>query len=256
MKIRMSLAALASSAAVASAQPHGGDIVLQLVDSKIATAICDDNGQIFPACTFEGEMAGGETDEPGFDSGQGEFPDGCEIGFTIRRALREWAAGTFETIPDERLAISWGPFGPVTTPTDDTPVEGFPLGVSAGGEFHCHYDFVLSGPAEPGVYLLELGMWSDRPEIGPSEPLYIVFNNGMDEVVHEEAIAWWEANRAWCTAQDCVADFNGDGVVDTRDVIVCLNAWTAGDPAADTNGDGAVDSRDVIFFLNLWTTGC
>jgi hypothetical protein len=54
----------------------------------------------------------------------------------------------------------------------------------------------------------------------------------------------------------CAADFNGDGSVDTRDVIAFLNAWSAGDDSADSNGDGVVDTRDVILFLNLWTAGC
>jgi len=54
----------------------------------------------------------------------------------------------------------------------------------------------------------------------------------------------------------CVADFNGDGVVDTRDVLAFLNAWASGDGAADINGDGVVDTRDVLAFLNLWNAGC
>jgi probable HAF family extracellular repeat protein len=54
----------------------------------------------------------------------------------------------------------------------------------------------------------------------------------------------------------CTADFNGDGGVDTRDVIAFLNAWVAGQGSADIDGNGVVDTRDVIAFLNLWTTGC
>lgn len=54
----------------------------------------------------------------------------------------------------------------------------------------------------------------------------------------------------------CAADFDGDGMVDTRDVLAFLNAWTAGDLDADANGDGVIDTRDVLVFLNLWTAGC
>jgi len=54
----------------------------------------------------------------------------------------------------------------------------------------------------------------------------------------------------------CRADFNGDGVVNTIDVLAFLNAWTARDPRADFNGDGTIDTRDVLVFLNAWTTGC
>ncbi len=55
---------------------------------------------------------------------------------------------------------------------------------------------------------------------------------------------------------DCYADFNGDGVVDTRDVLAFLNAWNAGDPSADCDGNRLIDTRDVLCFLNLWNAGC
>jgi hypothetical protein len=58
------------------------------------------------------------------------------------------------------------------------------------------------------------------------------------------------------TEADCVADFNGDGEVNTQDVLAFLNAWTAGDDSADINGDGEVNTQDVLAFLNLWTAGC
>jgi hypothetical protein len=54
----------------------------------------------------------------------------------------------------------------------------------------------------------------------------------------------------------CVADFNGDGSVNTQDVIAYLNAWSAKDPRADVNGDGSVNTQDFIAFLNLWVAGC
>ena len=55
---------------------------------------------------------------------------------------------------------------------------------------------------------------------------------------------------------DCVADFNADGSVNTQDVLAFLNAWSAGDTSADINGDGTVNTQDVLAFLNLWGAGC
>jgi hypothetical protein len=55
---------------------------------------------------------------------------------------------------------------------------------------------------------------------------------------------------------ECRADFNGDGAVDTLDVLAFLNAWAAGDDSADINGDGEVNTQDVLEFLNLWNAGC
>lgn len=54
----------------------------------------------------------------------------------------------------------------------------------------------------------------------------------------------------------CAADFDGNGSVDTRDLIGYLNAWNARDAAADCDGDGAIDTRDLICYLNAWNEGC
>lgn len=53
-----------------------------------------------------------------------------------------------------------------------------------------------------------------------------------------------------------IPDFNRDSLLDTRDVLAFLNAWTTGDPGADFTGDGTVDTRDVLEFLNRWNEGC
>jgi hypothetical protein len=62
----------------------------------------------------------------------------------------------------------------------------------------------------------------------------------------------------WAVAAgaDCSADFNGDGAVDSRDVIAFLNAWSARESSADCDANGLIDSRDVICFLNAWSAGC
>lgn len=54
----------------------------------------------------------------------------------------------------------------------------------------------------------------------------------------------------------CRVDINGDGSVDSRDVIAFLNAWTNQAQEADWNGDGVVDTRDFLAFLNEWVAGC
>lgn len=54
----------------------------------------------------------------------------------------------------------------------------------------------------------------------------------------------------------CPADFDGDGAVNTRDVLAFLNTWASGDAGADFNGDGVVNTQDVLAFLNAWAAGC
>lgn len=39
-------------------------------------------------------------------------------------------------------------------------------------------------------------------------------------------------------------------------VLAFLNAWAARDPASDFNEDGVIDTRDMVAFLNAWTVGC
>jgi subtilisin family serine protease len=57
-------------------------------------------------------------------------------------------------------------------------------------------------------------------------------------------------------ADECAPDVNGDGRVDTQDVLAFLNLWAAGDARADFNTDGLIDTRDVLSFLNAWAAGC
>jgi len=57
-------------------------------------------------------------------------------------------------------------------------------------------------------------------------------------------------------ADPCPADFNGDTVVNTLDVLAFLNAFTSGDPSADFNGDTTINTLDVLAFLNAYAAGC
>ena len=54
----------------------------------------------------------------------------------------------------------------------------------------------------------------------------------------------------------CLADFNGDGSVNTLDVLAFLNAWVANDPRAEVNCDLVINTQDVLAFLNAWNAGC
>ena len=58
------------------------------------------------------------------------------------------------------------------------------------------------------------------------------------------------------TVPACPGDFNGDGSVNTQDVLAFLNAWTSDDPSSDCTGDGNINTQDVLCFLNAWTAGC
>ena len=83
--------------------------------------------------------------------------------------------------------------------------------------------------------------------------------------LYEVTLIAWDSNGVYADSEPvkfylqtpaCDADFNGDGSVNTQDVLAFLGAWAAGDGSADMNGDGSVNTQDVIAFLNLWAAGC
>ncbi len=53
-----------------------------------------------------------------------------------------------------------------------------------------------------------------------------------------------------------IADFSGDGTIDTIDFLLFLNLWTSGDLQADVNLDGSINTLDFLFYLNAFTSGC
>jgi len=50
--------------------------------------------------------------------------------------------------------------------------------------------------------------------------------------------------------QECPADFDGDGDVDTADLLHLLGAW--GTPDGDVDGDGDTDTADLLALLAAW----
>jgi hypothetical protein len=49
---------------------------------------------------------------------------------------------------------------------------------------------------------------------------------------------------------ECPADFNGDGQIDTSDLLYLLSAW--GTPDGDVDGDGDTDTADLLALLAAW----
>ncbi len=58
------------------------------------------------------------------------------------------------------------------------------------------------------------------------------------------------------TGSVCVADFNGDGVLNFFDVSAFLTDFNAGLNSADLNNDGLLNFFDVSAFLTAYTAGC
>lgn len=54
----------------------------------------------------------------------------------------------------------------------------------------------------------------------------------------------------------CLADLNGDGVLDFFDISAFLTAFANQDPASDFSGDGLFDFFDISAFLQAYSNGC
>ncbi len=180
---------------------HAGDISLIVEpNGKMRTArqVVLPSGKTLtlPERVFPAEFSdlGGVvfSDEPGWDVQDGTLPASSLLGFDIHKALRVWDGSGFGTIPAETLTIELGPQSR-TTPGSDVIVPGFGLKVDEEGGLHAHFEYVLDLPASTGVYLLELSMWSDAGLTG-TRPFWIVFNHGMDELTHDEAVFWVYSN--------------------------------------------------------------
>lgn len=55
---------------------------------------------------------------------------------------------------------------------------------------------------------------------------------------------------------DCIADCDGDGSVNTLDFLCFLNAFNGGDPSSDCDGNGTINTLDFLCFLNEFAAGC
>jgi hypothetical protein len=192
----------------------------------------------------------------------GQFPDPLPSGW-VEPDVIETTGDAFVT-GSGRI---YSPFGPinveVTVPNYDTGSgqTTLLLQVRTIG-FDLDFDnVVLDGSVLP-VDIVELsrqtGSMGDEVdtlfvfEVDGNAPLYVFDIPTAEAHVSIDAISV----DTLASGENCVADFNGDGAVNTQDVIGFLNAWVAGDSRADINGDGAVNTQDVIGFLNLWVAGC
>ncbi len=63
-------------------------------------------------------------------------------------------------------------------------------------------------------------------------------------------------NATGTVPPSCVADWNGDGVLDFFDILGFLDDFSLGNPEADINGDGVIDFFDIQEFLQLFAAGC
>lgn len=211
------------------------------------------------------------TDDPGISalSGSG-LPASSLLGFNILEDLLYWNGEgeiSFGPVPnDEQLRIRLGGQNRFAG-TNTGFVDGFFFSVvGSGGQMHVHLSFFLHGAdgnavpasidgieATPGIYLLTLELKNDDADVASSDPIYIVFNNGVEECLHCTALTWVGARLA---EDRPVSDLDFDEDADLDDFAIWSSCFTGPATtwtdeccqAADLNRDGTVDLIDFALF--------
>jgi hypothetical protein len=157
-------------------------------------------------------------DDPGFNTvGPSLFPPGSQLSFNVPGAavfglpsnLTYWdgtGAVSFAAVPSgETLRLNRGSQDR-TIGGGTSAIAGFAIDTAeANGALHEHLTSFLQGsdgnvnPADgvvaaDGIYLVPIELASSDPTIAASLPLFLVYNNGLDEAVHDMAIEWVETN--------------------------------------------------------------
>jgi len=232
---------------------HDGDIGIVIDDGRLATVRFAASGtepeSVFGA-TFGDTGIARFTSNPGFEALPGTFAPGSRTGFNLRSGLLRFTGAAVEGVADERVEAK---FLTLVVFLGTEPTPGFDLAVASNGSFHRHVSFTLKtvGAKLPasGIYVAELELYSTDGVTAPSEPLWVVFNDGRPLLEHEAAIAWVEANLAGGGAA-CPPDLDGDGVVGATDLAAVLGAWST--PSADLDGDGTTGATDLAAVLASW----
>jgi hypothetical protein len=228
--LHVNIAVLVSLLGAASARSHE-DVVPYMVGSQIVTGGHDDvsgaNNLTQRVFGYDfGEEIGDPyvIGDPGFNNGSfavGVFPndgllpaDGTNytLGFDVVTNLLYWdgAGGvSFVAAPDDvSLGLNKGSFTVLVDalgPSGTVPSIGVvpEIADTGFGRIHQHLESQLhfidgTNPADPnapdGIYLVGLQLKLPGSRLADSDPIYVVYNNGLDEAVHDAAIEWVEAH--------------------------------------------------------------
>jgi len=151
-----------------------------------------------------GELPAGvnEALDPGFffpesyetDFNSTDMPNGLSFAFNVLSPLQVWNGSSFDVVSNgDFINLETGLDGPVSV----TGVSGFQAGFNVltflrdGNDEDAHisstlFDSTVSPPVPTGVYLVELQITA--PGRIASDPIFVVYNYGETEVVHDEAI--------------------------------------------------------------------
>jgi subtilisin family serine protease len=128
--------------------------------------------------------------------------------------------------------------------------------LSCGSDYSTQY-YELTGTSMSSPHACGLVglMYSVKPDLTPQEVRDLLRDNAVDlgSPGFDIYFGYGRINAAATIAaisSGCPADFDGDGDVDTADLLYLLAAWGTG--AGDVDGDGDTDTADLLRLLAEW----
>lgn len=216
LTLTMILAAVA--AATAHAQGHA-DVVPYALNNKIFSGGHNDVSladnielRVFGYDFGEDPLDPYIIGDPGFNNGgfaigvfpnDGLLPSGFTLGFDVVTNLQYWdgAGGvSFAAAPvDVELGLQRGSNTVYVSGSGQTGTVPTIGSTGISGRVHVHISSLLEStdgvdPLAPnapdGIYMLGMTLKLPGSGLANSDTLYFVYNNGLDEEVHDEAIDW------------------------------------------------------------------
>jgi hypothetical protein len=198
------------------------DVVPYALNGKIVTGGHDDvlatdtiTQQVFGYDFGEDPLDPYFIGDPGINNGafgvglypnDGLLPANFTLGFDVVTNLQYWdgvGGASFVPAPaDVSLGLARGSFEILVDAVGQTGTAPTIASTGATGRVHQHLESTLNylgsfSPTAPnapdGVYLVGLTLTLPGSGLADSDPIYLVYNNGLDEQIHDEAIDWVQA---------------------------------------------------------------
>lgn len=118
------------------------------------------------------------------------------------------------------------------------------INIAINGDFKNVENYIaLDGMSVGGcvLHVLAGGHGNDCGEIEVQGTVHELVIGGQEHMV--DCFTWDDTSVT-------PGDIDGDGDVDTDDLLAMLAAWGTNDPAADVNGDGVVNVNDLMILLS------
>jgi len=123
-------------------------------------------------------------------------------------------------------------------------------GVSGGTDLWMTRRSTIDGPWSEPVNLgptINSGWWEYHPEIS-ADGRSLLFCSNRDDGLGSHDI--------WQASIDPVVDFNGDGNIDTDDLLIMIDNWNSDNSLCDIGpmpwGDGVVGKADLEVLMSYW----